>query len=105
MKRSDIIKYIDTNIPRDELRKNLFEKGFDNLYQEIEMDSPTVDAHQDISYTGDYVMQHSHLYYEIIYCVQGNIEYLLYLDKDSEAEDGRISPAAIVDAAHDNLQA
>ena len=36
---------------------------------------------------------------------EGNIEYLLYLDKDSEAERAQISPAAIVDAAHDNLQA
>ena len=45
MKRSDIIKYIDTNIPRDELRKNLFEKGFDNLYQEIEMETSDIIFH------------------------------------------------------------
>lgn len=97
MKRSDIIKYIDTNIPRDELRKNLFEKGFDNLYQEIEMDSPTVDAHQDISYTGDYVMQHSHLYYEIIYCVQGNIEYLLGVQRyQIQQGDIIIAPPGII---------
>lgn len=97
MKRSDLIKYIDITIPRDELRKKLFEKGFDNLYQEIEMDSTTVDAHQDISYTGDYVIQHSHLYYEIIYCVQGNIEYVLGVQRyQIQAGDIIIAPPGII---------
>lgn len=97
MKRSDVIKYIDINIPRDELRKNLFERGFENLYQEIEMDSPSVDAHQDISYTGEYVMQHSHLYYEIIYCVQGNIEYLLGVQRyQIQPGDIIIAPPGII---------
>ena len=27
MKRSDILKYIDVDIPRDELRKKMFDKG------------------------------------------------------------------------------
>lgn len=77
MKSSELLKYIDINLPRDELRKILFEHGFVNLYQELEMDSPSVDAHQDSSYTSNYVVQHTHLYYEMIYCVYGNIEYLL----------------------------
>ncbi|MBQ6811563.1 MAG: helix-turn-helix transcriptional regulator [Agathobacter sp.] len=97
MKRSDVIKYIDTNISRDELRKRMFEKGFENLYQEIEMESPTVDAHQDISYTGDYVIQHSHLYYEIIYCTQGNIEYLLGVQRyQIQSGDIIIAPPGII---------
>ena len=97
MKRSDVIKYIDTNIPRDELRKRMFEKGFENLYQEMEMESSTVDAHQDISYTSDYVIQHSHLYYEIIYCVQGNIEYLLGVQRyQIQPGDIIIAPPGII---------
>lgn len=97
MKRSDILKYIDIDIPRDELRKKLFEKGFENFYQEIEMESSTVDVHADTSYTGDYVVQHSHLYYEIIYCVQGNIEYLLGVQRyQIQPGDIIIAPPGII---------
>lgn len=97
MKRSDIVKYIDTDLSRDELREQLFKKGFENIYQEIEMDSPSVDAHQDISFTGEYVIQHSHLYYEIIYCLQGNIEYLLGVQRyQIQPGDIIIAPPGII---------
>ena len=97
MKRSDIVKYIDPTIPRDKLREQLFQKGFENIYQEIEMDSPFVDAHQDTSFTGDHVIQHSHLYYEIIYCVQGNIEYLLGVQRyQIQQGDIIIAPPGII---------
>lgn len=53
----------------------------ENLYQEIEMDSRYVDTHQDISYTKDVVRLHSHTFYEVLYCVSGNLQYLLGADR------------------------
>jgi len=48
-----------------------------NLYQELEMDSPYVDTHKDISYGPEPVQLHSHSFYEIIYCESGSIQYLI----------------------------
>ena len=39
-----------------------------NIYQELEMSSPYVDAHRDTSSSNDYVTLHSHTFYELIYC-------------------------------------
>ena len=68
MKKRDVLKLIDPSLSKDEIRRILFSRGMDNLYQEMEMESPLVDTHQDISYTSDHVIQHSHLFYEVIYC-------------------------------------
>lgn len=46
-------------------------------YQELEMDSHFADAHQDISYTKDIVSLHSHMFFELLYCRSGKIEYFL----------------------------
>ena len=48
-----------------------------NLYQELEMDSPYVDTHRDISYGADPVQLHSHSFYELIYCESGSLQYLI----------------------------
>ena len=48
-----------------------------NLYQELEMDSPYVNTHRDISYGPEHLQLHSHSFYEIIYCESGNIQYLI----------------------------
>lgn len=48
-----------------------------NFYQEMEMDSPYVDTHRDISYEPEALQLHSHSFYEIIYCERGNIQYLI----------------------------
>lgn len=77
MKKSDFTKYIEGNYSRDDIRRIMYAKGVGNMYQETEMDSAMADMHWDISSTGDYVEQHSHLFFEIIYCVQGKVEYLL----------------------------
>lgn len=77
MKRSELSNLLRPDISRDEARRLLFECGIGNFYQEAEMDSPLVDTHMDISYSSDYVSQHTHSFCEIIYCVQGNLEYLL----------------------------
>lgn len=51
--------------------------NMENLYQELEMNSPHVDTHNDISYTKDEVQLHSHTFYELLYCCSGNVQYLL----------------------------
>ncbi len=48
-----------------------------NLYQELEMDSPYVNTHRDITYQAGSLQLHSHSFYEIIYCESGNIQYLI----------------------------
>lgn len=48
-----------------------------NLYQELEMDSPYVNTHRDVSYKPEILQLHSHSFYEIIYCESGNIQYLI----------------------------
>ena len=48
-----------------------------NLYQELEMDSPYVNTHRDITYHAETLQLHSHSFYEIIYCESGNIQYLI----------------------------
>lgn len=50
--------------------------GF-NLYQELEMSSPFVNTHRDISYGPEHLQLHSHAFYEIIYCESGSIQYLI----------------------------
>ena len=48
-----------------------------NFYQELEMDSPFVNTHRDISYAPESVQLHSHSFYEILYCESGSIQYLI----------------------------
>lgn len=48
-----------------------------NLYQELEMDSPYVNTHRDISYGPEVLQLHSHAFYELIYCESGDIQYLI----------------------------
>ncbi len=40
----------------------------DNLYQELEMSTPYVQAHQDVSYSNAMVQLHSHTFYEVLCC-------------------------------------
>ncbi len=40
----------------------------DNLYQELEMESPYADIHQDSSSSNAQMLLHSHPFYEILYC-------------------------------------
>ena len=55
----------------------LLNNGNRNLYQELEMDSPYVNTHRDISYSPEKLQLHSHSFYEIIYCESGNLQYLI----------------------------
>ncbi len=40
----------------------------DNMYQELEMGNPYVQAHQDVSYSNTMVQLHSHAFYEVLCC-------------------------------------
>lgn len=62
----------------------LQEQGLDpgNFYQELEMSSPYVNTHRDVSYYNAPVNLHSHNYTEIIYCRNcENVEYLVESDR------------------------
>ena len=49
-----------------------------NFYQELEMDSPYVDTHRDVSYSNAHVQIHSHVFFEILCCRNTcGAEYLL----------------------------
>lgn len=76
MKLSDMRK-ITQNMPKNlssidphQIQLLLQDMGFSykNLYQELEMDSPYVDTHIDISYSNANLQFHSHTFYELICC-------------------------------------
>lgn len=60
-----------------------------NFYQELEMDSPYVNTHKDISYSPENLQLHSHSFYELLYCKSGNIQYLI-ADKRYRIQAGDI---------------
>lgn len=65
-------------------QQQLLELGIDsqNLYQELEMDSPYVDTHRDVSYSNTNLQFHSHTFYELICCSNScNAEYLVGTDR------------------------
>lgn len=57
----------------------LSEFGIDpnEFYQELEMSSPCVDTHIDVSNTPDTIGLHSHLFWEILYVYSGSLDYLI----------------------------
>lgn len=86
MKLSEMQKYRElvsahhrSEISNEEMQKAFIADGaiLSNLYQEIEMDSDSVDCHDDVNYTKDSVQLHSHTFYEMLYCCSGNVQYLL----------------------------
>jgi AraC-like DNA-binding protein/mannose-6-phosphate isomerase-like protein (cupin superfamily) len=60
-----------------------------NLYQELVMQSSSVEVYYDISKTNDVVQLHSHSFYEILFCNCGNVQYLLG-DKRYRVQKGDI---------------
>ena len=86
MKLSEMQKYKElvsahkrSEISNEELQKTFVTDGaiLSNLYQEMEMDSDSVDCHDDVNYTKDSIQLHSHTFYEMLYCRSGNVQYLL----------------------------
>ena len=89
MKLDDVRKLAQLELPRDAngqqlLHAQLRALGIDpaDLYQELEMSSPFVNTHRDISYDAATVSLHSHSYAELIYCRETDgIEYLIGSDR------------------------
>ena len=88
MKLSEI-KRLTNSLP--ETRSNSFRMaqelqklGIDpgSFYQELEMDSPYVDTHQDVSWSNASIHFHSHAFYEILCCRNTcGVEYLVNADR------------------------
>lgn len=65
---------------QQQLQALLRQIGIDpySLYQELEMESPFVDTHQDISYAGSAMPLHSHSFTELLCCTNTvGVEYLV----------------------------
>ena len=65
---------------RPQINRYLADLGIDpgSFYQELEMDSPYVDTHRDVSYSNTTVQFHSHSFYELICCRNScGAEYLV----------------------------
>lgn len=60
-----------------------------NFYQELEMTSPYVDTHRDVTYIPEIMQLHSHNFYELLYCESGSIQYLI-ADKRYQIHAGDI---------------
>ena len=71
------IKELSKNPDIRALVYNAFGGASRNFYQELEMDSPYVNTHRDISYAPENLQLHSHSFFEILYCESGSIQYLI----------------------------
>lgn len=71
------IKELSKNPKIRELIYDAFGGVSRNFYQELEMDSPYVNTHRDVSYVPESLQLHSHSFYEILYCESGSIQYLI----------------------------
>lgn len=86
MKLSELRKLLQTLPPDfdpiDPLQRETYlrQAGLDSstLYQELEMESPYADTHQDISFDNAHISLHSHDFYELLYCCNScDVEYLV----------------------------
>lgn len=76
MKLSDVHKLTQVfteDISASDQKKKyefLLSLGIDpnTCYQELEMTSPLVDTHRDVSYSNAHIQLHSHAFYELLYC-------------------------------------
>lgn len=67
-------------VPSEEtVRRAAETAGFrlDTVYQELEMDDPYVDTHEDPGTNPEPVQLHSHSFYEVLFIVSGNVQYLV----------------------------
>ena len=81
------LRQLTQNVPELEgpqlqqwLRQQLVGLGMDPnaIYQELEMTSPYVDTHRDISYSAEHMQLHSHAFFELLYCCSScGAEYLV----------------------------
>ena len=66
-----------TNITK--IKEILLEYGIDpgEMHRQLEMDSKYIDIHKDVSYPSDDIRLHSHAFYEILFCCNSWVDYLL----------------------------
>ena len=90
MKLSDIqeishhFSYTESASSQAQVQEQLRALGYDpdNFYQELEMSSPLVDTHRDISYANAQLHLHSHTFYELLFCrTSCGAEYLIGSDR------------------------
>ena len=90
MKLSEIshLKQILSNVPPELLTPEYIRSkaqkagiSLDDAYQELEMEDPLVDTHEDPGSANEVVQLHSHNYYEILYICSGNIQYLIKTER------------------------
>lgn len=86
MKMSEIQRMAETlrihqsDLPDDEAVKIASEQmgiRLDRVYQEMEMDDPYVDTHEDPGSYPQMVQLHSHSFYEVLYICGGTVQYLI----------------------------
>ena len=68
----------------DQLPDRLTKMGIEvnRLYHELEMTSPYVDTHQDVSYTNAQISLHSHDFFELLFCRScEGVAYLVGADR------------------------
>lgn len=66
--------------PDEETARQIAEAAgiqLDTVYQELEMDDPYVDTHEDPGTNPEPVQLHSHSFYEVLFIVSGNVQYLV----------------------------
>lgn len=79
-KLSHSLSIHNPGIAASQLHEEMVKLGIDpgNFYQELEMDSPFVDTHRDISYSNTNIHFHSHAFYELLCCRNNcDAEYLV----------------------------
>ena len=89
MKLDDVRRLMEVAMPltpesQQKVHEYLISIGIDpsNVYQELEMSSPFVNTHRDVTYTPRPVSLHSHSYIEILYCHNvAGVEYLVGPDR------------------------
>ena len=89
MKLDDMRRFAEVAHPltpesQQKVHEYLISVGIDhsNLYQELEMSSPFVNTHRDVTYTPRTVSLHSHNYIEILFCQSvSGVEYLVGSDR------------------------
>lgn len=97
MKRSEIRGILNQGLSKEQILEKLYINYDGKVYQEFEMDSLWVDTHEDESTSKTRVEQHTHCFYEIIYCTSGKVEYLLGTERYAiQKQDIIIVPPGII---------
>ncbi len=74
-------KIIQTDVQQQRIwQKELAQKFHipeQELYQKLPMISTTADIHKDINNDGRFIPLHSHNFWEILFCCQGDVKYII----------------------------